>query len=227
MTSAVRVARRWLMPIFRAGLNWLYHRGAWAYDTVAWLVSGGHWQDWVRSMALWPEAHEGAWVLELGSGPGHLQAHLARLGFRPVGVDPSPFMIRRARKRLRRLGLPCRLLQARAQALPFPPESFHRIVATFPTEYIFEPDTIQEVWRVLRSGGRFDILLSASSWILRWWERFWGPGDEQEQEERMYQAFLPAARLGAQVYIRRYPLPHGAWGWVVTLYKPASLEDMP
>ncbi len=218
---------RWLMPVIRSGLNWLYTRGAWAYDAVAWLVSGGHWQDWVRSMALWPEAREGARVLELGAGPGHLQVHLASLGFHPVGVDPSPYMLRRAKRRLRQIGYPARLVCARAQALPFLAETFDRIVATFPTEYVFEPRTVEEAWRVLKPGGRFDILLSASGWLLTRWERFLGAGDEQAQEMELYEAFRPAARLGALVYIRRYPLPHGAWGWVVTLYKPALLEEVP
>ncbi len=217
---------RWLMPVIRAGLHWLYTRGAWAYDAVAWLVSGGHWQDWVRSMALWPEAQEGTWVLELGVGPGHLQVQLAELGFRPVGVDPSPYMLRRARRRLRRAGHRPRLVRARAQALPFPSERFHRVVATFPTEYVFDARTVEEVWRVLKPGGRFDILLSASGWLLTRWERWLG-GDEHAQEMELYRSFRPAARLGALVYIRRYPLPHGAWGWVVTLYKPAQLEDVP
>src|SRR2546429_4311974 len=38
-------------------------------------------------------------VGDVGCGPGHLTAHLADLGLRPVGVDPSPGMIEVARAR--------------------------------------------------------------------------------------------------------------------------------
>lgn len=227
MTLSPSDWRRWLLPLVRVGFRWLYHQGAWAYDGVAWLVSLGRWQDWVRSMALWPEAQPGAWVLELGFGPGYLQLHLAQLGFRPMGVDPSPAMARRARDRLRRAGFPPRLVQGRAQKLPFPSESFHRVVATFPAEYIFEEATLREVWRVLRPGGRFDVLLSAAGGILSWWERLWSGSDLHQTAWQLHQHFQMAARWGAQVYVRRYPLPRGSRGWAVTLYKPASLEDMP
>ncbi len=222
--------RRWtrpLVPLVRKGFHWLYHRGAWAYDLVAWLVSGGRWTLWVRSLALWPEARPGAWVLELGFGPGHLQVHLARLGFHPVGIDASPFMVRKARSRLRRAGLPVRLVQGRAQALPFPDERFDRVVATFPSDYIFEEATLREIWRVLRPGGRFDTLLTATSPVLRLWERLWNPGNDHRTAMELHRRFQRAARWGAQVFVRKYPLPRGSWGWLVTLYKPASLEDMP
>ena len=54
-----------------------------------------------------------------------------------------------------------RLVRAVAETLPFADESFHSIVATFPTEYIFNPTTIIEIMRVIKPDGRLVILLSA------------------------------------------------------------------
>ena len=53
-----------------------------------------------------------------------------------------------------------------AQSLPFPCDYFDSIVATFPSGYVFDPNTLAEVKRVLRPpsvddntiGGRFIII---------------------------------------------------------------------
>jgi ubiquinone/menaquinone biosynthesis C-methylase UbiE len=47
--------------------------------------------------------------------------------------------------------------------LPFRSSYFNTVIATFPTEYIAEPAAIAEIYRVLATGGKLVILLSA--WI--------------------------------------------------------------
>jgi len=208
-------------------LAWLYTRGAWAYDLVAALVSLGRWKAWVRGMALWPEAEPGAWVLELGFGPGYLQAELARQGFRAVGVDISPYMARRAWRHLQAQHLSPRLVLARAQGLPFPDATFHRVVATFPTEYILDPQTLHEVARVLRPRGRLDVLLSASSVFLDLAERVLGD-EPWEQERRAWEArFSPLCQAGLTFTMRQYALARGGRGWVLTAWKAATGEAHP
>lgn len=218
---------RWVMPVIRKTFDWVYQHGAWAYDAISWAVSGGRWQEWIRAMALWPEAQEGAPVLELGVGPGHLQAHMAQLGLKPYGIDFSQGMLRRAVRRMRRQGLPPRLVRARAQALPFPQNTFPRVVATFPSDYIFDPNTLREILRVLQPGGRFDSLLTASSGLLLWWERIWGSGDPARQKALLEAHFQPLAAWGARVVLQHRELPHGAKGWVVTAYKPPYPQEAP
>ncbi len=135
--------------------RWLYHEGAWAYEGVAAFVSAGRWRRWV-CRAL--DFMEGERVLEVGCGPGHLLAAMARRGLRPVGLDRSPTMLRRAR---RRVGAAVPLVQGRAQALPFRRGSFEAVVTTFPAPFILEEATWWEAARVLRPGGRWVVLLGA------------------------------------------------------------------
>lgn len=146
------------------GMQWffylLYHSFAWSYDGVARVVSGGRWNDWVNaSLPLL----SGPSVLELGCGPGHLQARMSGEGLFPSGLDESWQMLRQARQRLDRAGVQGRLVRGRAQHLPFIGEVFDGVVATFPTLYIMAPETLQEVQRVLKPGGRLVVLWAV--WI--------------------------------------------------------------
>ncbi len=155
-----------LSGLLRIFFRLLYHSFAWAYDFVAAVVSVGQWRSWV--MAIVPDL-AGPRVLELGHGSGHLQVRLfteERLAF---GLDESGQMGRLAHKRLLRNGFTPRLTLGLAQELPYPANTFHQVVATFPSEYIFEPRTLLEIYRVLAPGGETIVLLGA--WITekRWY----------------------------------------------------------
>lgn len=133
----------------------LYHPFAWGYDLVATVVSLGNWQNWVR--AVLPLVN-GPNVLEIGSGPGHLQQALTGLGLKTFGLDESRQMVRIANHRLAESG---KLARGRAQQLPFADGVFQTVIATFPAAYIFEQDTASETYRVLQPGGKIVILLAA------------------------------------------------------------------
>jgi ubiquinone/menaquinone biosynthesis C-methylase UbiE len=72
-------------------------------------------------------------------------------------------MARLAGTRLRRQGYTPQLILGTALSLPFSEGAFRGIVATFPSEYIFDPMAIAEAYRVLQPGGRLVILPVA--WI--------------------------------------------------------------
>ncbi len=130
----------------------LYHSFAWSYDLVAAAVSLGRWNDWVKASA---KLLAGPRVLELGFGPGHMQITLEKAGFTPFGLDESRQMARQAAARLARHGQIPRLARGLAQHLPFANETFDSVIATFPTQYIVDPQTLGEIYRVLaRPGGR-------------------------------------------------------------------------
>jgi ubiquinone/menaquinone biosynthesis C-methylase UbiE len=120
---------------------------AWAYDLVAWSASFGQWAAW-RRLAL--QFLRPGPILELAYGTGGFFVDMLVAGYRPVGIDLSPYMAHLAGRRLDRNNIPIRLSQAKAQALPFPSGHFANVVATFPTNYIFEPETLAEIARVLK-----------------------------------------------------------------------------
>lgn len=151
-----------LAYLLRFVFHLLYHPFAWSYDLVSATVSLGRWQDWIRTVVPFIE---GTRALELGHGPGHLQRLLRSRGLFAVGLDESPQMGRLAKKRLLDSGYTqCSLSRGVAQSLPFPAETFDSIISTFPSNYIFDPNTLSEVHRTLKNGGRFIMLPVA--WII-------------------------------------------------------------
>jgi ubiquinone/menaquinone biosynthesis C-methylase UbiE len=139
----------------------LYHPFAWSYDFVAWTVSLGRWRDWIMSLVPFIEGRR---VLELGHGPGHLQRILLNRNLFTIGLDESRQMGYLVKKRLEYDGYTqIKLTRGLAQSLPFPAGSFDTLVSSFPSEYIFDAQTLAEAYRVLNNGGRFLVLPAA--WI--------------------------------------------------------------
>jgi len=171
------VNRSRISRLFGSFLRWffrhLYTTLAWSYDAVAWLSSLGQWSAWRRT-AL-PQLPPGSSALELGFGTGHLQVEAGRRGLHLFGVDASAQMARLTRRRLRRAGLSLSIVQAQAQALPFPSHVVGSAFSTFPSEYIFDPRTLAEIRRVLVSHGPLIVVLSARihprfpwEYVTRW-----------------------------------------------------------
>jgi ubiquinone/menaquinone biosynthesis C-methylase UbiE len=166
----------WLIKL---GFHLLYYQMAWTYDFIAWAVSFGQWAAWRRLVLQFLQPGP---ALELAYGTGGLFADLSEAGLRPVGIDLSPYMAQLAGRRLRRKGLALGLSQAQAQSLPFPSNYFANVIATFPTNYIFEPVTLAEVNRVLRSGERPGRLIIVVEGHLR------GPWPIRPLIDRLYRA---------------------------------------
>lgn len=177
----------------------LYHPFAFTYDLVAWVVSFGKWNDWVLS--IFPFI-EGTRILELGHGPGHLQRFLLDRGLSPVALDESTQMGRLAK---RRLAGKHKLARGLAQSLPFPTDHFDTVVSTFPSEYIFEAETLAEIRRVITPAGRLVILPVAfpSNRFLKWLYKVTGETPEELDnalKERVQRVFEKAGfQMEAQV----------------------------
>ncbi len=153
---AIRLLNALLALFFRL----LYTSFAWSYDLVAAIVSAGHWKEWVYSVLPYLQGKQ---ILELGHGPGHLQARLVEHGYATYGLDASRQMGKIAHRRLsgQKQSHPPRLARGLAQALPYARQSFDSVIATFPTSYIIEAASLSEVYRVLRPNGVLLILLAA------------------------------------------------------------------
>ncbi len=150
-TVFVKLWRSLLQFSFRL----LYYELAWTYDVVSWLVSLGEWRKWQQAALPFVVGER---VLELGHGPGHLLGDLAAAGFMATGLDLSPYMGRMAAKNLRKARVSGKLTRGEVQALPFADGSFTTVLATFPTDYILDPQTLGNVWRVLAENGRFIVV---------------------------------------------------------------------
>jgi ubiquinone/menaquinone biosynthesis C-methylase UbiE len=145
----------WINSFLRFFFQQLYTTIAWTYDIVAWGSSLGKWRAWQQ---VGVDALPPGKILELGHGPGHLlQAMQLQKRF-VAGVDPSTQMGRIARRRLKRSNLHPNLVRAQSQNLAFKDEVFDAILSTFPSEYISDPQTIREAFRVLREGGCIVII---------------------------------------------------------------------
>jgi len=152
---------RLLSQFLRIFFHLLYHSFAWTYDLVSWTVSLGRWKDWIESVVPFIQGNR---VLELGHGPGHLQRTLHDLNLLTIGLDESRQMGFLAKRNLAQSGYAqSGLIRGLGQDLPFPTRTFDTVVATFPTEYIFEAQTLSEVLRILTNGGRF--ILVPVAWI--------------------------------------------------------------
>ena len=141
----------------RFAFRQFYTTFAWTYDAVAHMVSLGEWKEWGHAaMQFLPR--EGR-LLEIAHGPGHLHLALRQVGYNAVGIDLSLQMCRMLRTRLIHASThPPQQARASTLNLPFADSAFTAVVSTFPAEFIFVRDTLNEVRRVLQPGGHFVIV---------------------------------------------------------------------
>jgi demethylmenaquinone methyltransferase/2-methoxy-6-polyprenyl-1,4-benzoquinol methylase len=140
------------------------------YDRYAALLSFGQDPRWRRFLVTSMKAGPGDTVLDVATGTGAVARELIRQkGCAVVGVDASPDMLAEAR---RRLGPDVRLVEASAERLPFPDESFDGLTFTYLLRYVDDPSaTLRELVRVVRPGGTvasLEFALPRGVWRLLW-----------------------------------------------------------
>jgi len=121
------------------------------YDRVGATLSLGQDPRWRRFMVSLVPGGRGATVLDVATGTGLVAQRLLGRGFAVTGLDQSPDMLAEAR---RRLGDRVTLVEASADALPFPDASFDHLTFTYLLRYVDDPAaTLRELARVVRPGG--------------------------------------------------------------------------
>lgn len=144
--------------LIKLGFRLLYHELAFTYDVVSAVASLGAWRCWQRAALKHLRPPSDGAVLELAHGTGNLQVDLREAGYPSVAIDFSSQMGQIARRKLRSRQMPARLARAQAQHLPYAGGAFGAVVSTFPTNFILDPATLREIYRVLQSGGQLVIV---------------------------------------------------------------------
>ena len=131
------------------------------YDTLSRLLLGSLVERIAADVAA--VAPDGAQILEVGCGPGHLSIRLARHhDLEVTGLDLDPAMIARARANADRHGNGGRrqpsFLVGDVAALAFPDRSFELVVSTLSMHHWADPTAgLAEIARVLRPGAHLGL----------------------------------------------------------------------
>jgi SAM-dependent methyltransferase len=106
-------------------------------------------------------------VIELGCGTAYFSAWMARRGARAVGVDVSPAQLELARAFQREFALEFALVEANAEAVPLPDESFDLALSEYGASLWCEPRKwIPEAGRLLRPGGLLVFMRNSTLLVL-------------------------------------------------------------
>ena len=106
-------------------------------------------------------------VVELGCGTGYFGAWLAKRGARVTGVDVTPAQLETARRCSEELGIRMELIEANAEDVPLPDESFDLALSEYGASIWCDPyKWIPEAARLLRPGGELVFLCNSPLSIL-------------------------------------------------------------
>jgi ubiquinone/menaquinone biosynthesis C-methylase UbiE len=135
---------------------------AWAGEVISWGLFG------VPESALGVLGDvAGLDIVELGCGTAYFSARLAKLGARPVGVDPTPAQLATARRMQTVTGIEFPLVEAAAESIPLPDASFDLAVSEYGASLWAVPERwLAEASRLLRPGGRLIFLTNSTLSIL-------------------------------------------------------------
>ncbi len=101
-------------------------------------------------------------VVELGCGTAYFSAILAKLGARPVGVDPTPAQLATARRMQQETGITFPLVEAPGERVPLPDASFDLAVSEYGASLWADPHKwVSEAARLLRPDGRLVFLTNS------------------------------------------------------------------
>lgn len=132
-----------------------------AYDALVWVLTLGNEERFRQRLAELARLEAGQSVLDVGCGTGALA--IAAKGFvgaggEVAGVDPSPEMVARAKRKAAKAGVEARFDVGTIEALPFPDATFDTALSSLMLHHLTGDGLTQglgEIARVLKAGGRF------------------------------------------------------------------------
>jgi SAM-dependent methyltransferase len=159
-------------------------REAWAKEEIDWGMFSGP----ESEIGALPEL-EGKDVVELGCGTAYFGAWLAKRGAQVTGVDVTPAQLDTARRMQEEFDLRFELVEASAEDVPLPDESFDLAVSEYGASIWCDPERwLAEASRLLRPGGHLVFLCNSTLSILC-------APDEGKVEERLVRGHASLGRL--------------------------------
>lgn len=138
-------------------VNQLFDKGAKHYDGIVdwgFLRSGAGYRRWVQQRH---GLKKGDHVLDVACGTGLVAVEAAKILGTAENItclDPSAGMLAVAKEKL-----PARFVQGRAEAMPFPDNSFNFLTMGYALRHVTDLEvTFREYRRVLKPGGKLLIL---------------------------------------------------------------------
>ena len=133
------------------------------YDKMNDLMSLGYHRLWKEEFVFLSRIRPSNQVLEVASGSGDISLKLAKIIQKPgklVITDPNKALLNIAKDKLMNNGfIASEFVTAFADSLPFPDNSFDRILISFGLRNVTDiPRVLREFYRILKPNGMLSIL---------------------------------------------------------------------
>ena len=95
-------------------------------------------------------------ILDVGCGTGQTAAFLAHeYGANVTGIDVNSTMVAKAKERMKKNRLPVNIIHGSIEQTSLPDHHFDFIISESVLSFVNKPSSLNEIFRLLKSGGRF------------------------------------------------------------------------
>ena len=137
----------WIVRAYYWLANRFYHELAWLFDTCTKVLTFGGISRWRRlALKYLPDSR----VLDVGCGTGDLLLELSSSTIEVFGLDFSTGMQKVMAKKVQRRGMNIPFILGSAHRQPFVSGWFHAVVTTFPSDFVTDPEVIEDIARIVR-----------------------------------------------------------------------------